>query len=186
MRHIVLGLVALVVAGLTATAALGASPHFTKSGSPKCTISGTTSDRSRTVVCSGELAGLGNEDVVVSTSVSGEATFTCVNQGGNAAPGQNRVLVGPSVADTSFPANQIKNGRLAFATNPNTLTAPSTVSGAEAGCPNENWTGQFATLSITNVTLTASQGGEVIFTCSRSGQSLSGTITFTRSECTFA
>ena len=51
------------------------------------------------------------------------------------------VLVGPSVTPTLIDSDAIKNGNVTFTTNPNTLSAPATVSGAAAGCPNPNWTG---------------------------------------------
>jgi hypothetical protein len=41
--------------------------------------------------------------------VSGFAVYQCQNQGGNTAPGQNKVLVGPVTAPTTIPADQIKN-----------------------------------------------------------------------------
>lgn len=43
-------------------------------------------------------------------SVSGTALYQCQNGGGNIAPGQNRVLVGPATSDTAIPASAIKNG----------------------------------------------------------------------------
>jgi hypothetical protein len=149
-RNIVLALVIGAVAALATTAALGASPHFKKGGEPKCTFSGTLSIP---VSCTGTLAGLGNDDLNIHLSVSGFALYQCQNQGGNTAPGQNRVLVGPAESDTAIPADAIKNGNLTFTTNPATLTAAPTVSGAVAGCPNANWTGVNPTLTLTSITL---------------------------------
>jgi hypothetical protein len=70
------------------------------------------------------LAGLGMETLVINVTVSGSAVYQCQNQGGNTAPGQNRVLVGPVTAPTTIPADQIKNGNVSFTTNPAVLTAP--------------------------------------------------------------
>lgn len=123
-----------------AQASLAASPHFKHGGEPTCTIT-PVSASSDSITCTATLAGLGNDDVVVTTSVSGTAVYQCQNNGGNTAPGQNKVLVGPATSTTSIPADQIKNGNLTFTTNPAVLTAPTTVSGAVAGCPNPNWTG---------------------------------------------
>jgi hypothetical protein len=151
MRRIFIGLIVLVVAvAMSATAALAASPHFKKGGTPTCTFSGTTSIP---VTCTGTLAGLGNEDLNLHLSVSGFALYQCQNQGGNTAPGQNRVLTGPAESDTAIPAEAIKNGNLTFTTNPATLSAAPTVSGATAGCPNPNWTGVNPTLTLTSITL---------------------------------
>ena len=61
MRKIgIIAALALVLSFVVASTAFAASPHFTKNGIPEYTISGTTSDASRSVECSGELAGLGN------------------------------------------------------------------------------------------------------------------------------
>ena len=69
---------------------------------------------------------------------------------------------------TTASADQIKNGTVTFTTNPAVLTAPSTVTGAEAGCPNPNWTGVNPTLTVTDITMTIAQGGVTLFTCSAS------------------
>jgi hypothetical protein len=132
------------------TIAFAASPHFKKNGEPTCTFSGTLSIP---VTCTATLAGLGNEDLNLHLSVSGFALYQCQNNGGNTAPGQNRVLAGPAESDTAIPASAIKNGNLTFTTNPATLTAAPTVSGAVAGCPNPNWTGVNPVLTLTSITL---------------------------------
>jgi hypothetical protein len=151
MRRVLLVVLAMVaVSALAVSGAFAASPHFKKGGTPTCTFSGTTSIP---VTCTGTLAGLGNEDLNLHLSVSGFALYQCQNQGGNIAPGQNRVLVGPATSDTAIPASAIKNGNLTFTTNPATLTAAPTVSGATAGCPNANWTGVNPTVTLTSITL---------------------------------
>ena len=170
MRRLVVLMAALAVAGaLSASAAFAASPHFKRGGEPVCTFSGTTSIP---VTCTATLAGLGNQDLNVHLSVSGFALYQCQNGGGNTAPGQNRVLVGPATSDTAIPASAIKNGNLTFTTNPATLTAAPTVSGAVAGCPNPNWTGVNPTLTLTSISLVIEQPpGTAIFTCAASNPS---------------
>src|SRR5262245_28578159 len=153
---------------LTAPAANAASPHFKKGGTPTCTFAGTTSIP---VTCNGVLAGLGNDDLNLHLAVSGFALYQCQNGGGNIAPGQNRVLVGPATSNTAIPASAIKNGNLTFTTNPATLTAAPTVSGATAGWPNAKWTGVNPTLTLTTINLVIEQPpGTPIFTCSASNQ----------------
>src|SRR5215211_6673086 len=117
---------------LTALPAV-AAPHFFHDEEPICDVD--VSGATATVVCTGELAGLGNEDLLIETTISGFAVYQCQNKGGNIAPGQNRILEGPVTAPTEIPSDAIKNGRVAFTTNPAILTAPDTVSGAAAGCP---------------------------------------------------
>ena len=124
----------------------------------------TTISTSQSVTCTGELAGLGNTDLVLSLTVSGFAVYQCQNPGGNIAPGQNRVLVGPAITPTIVPGSAIKNGRTAFTTDPAVLSALSTVSRAAAGCPNGQWTGVNPVVTVTNITLQISQTS-LLFTC---------------------
>jgi hypothetical protein len=176
MRRILTILAGVIAAAALITAsAIAASPHFKHGGSPTCTISGTTS---KSTTCTASLTGLGNADVVVTTSTSGFAVYQCQNNGGQIAPGQNKVLVGPATSTTSIPADQIKNGNLTFTTNPAVLTAPSTATAAQAGCPNNNWTGVNPVLTLTSITLTIEQPpGTVLFTCTASNPNgLSGTV----------
>lgn len=162
-RLITILVLALGLLLVTAQASLAASPHFKKGGEPVCTVS--VSGASSSTTCSASLAGLGNGDLLIEVTVSGFAVYQCQNQGGNTAPGQNKVLVGPVTAPTTIPGDQIKNGNVSFTTNPAVLTAPATVTGAEAGCPNPNWTGVNPTLTVTDISMTISQGGVLLFTC---------------------
>lgn len=166
MRRTLIAVTVFLAVSMTAAVAMAASPHFKKNGEPVCTITGTST--SKTVQCRGTLTGLGEGDLAIPTTISGSAVYQCQNGGGNTAPGQNKVLVGPSTVPTIIGSQSIKNGNVTFTTNPNTLTAPTTVSGAAAGCPNPNWTGVNPTLKLTDITLTISQGGVLLFTCSAS------------------
>jgi hypothetical protein len=164
MRRLLICLTLLAAFGVVVSGATAASPHFKKNGSPVCTVSGAGTNPSSTT-CSASLAGLGQGTLVIEVTVSGSAVYQCQNQGGNAAAGQNKVLVGPVTAPTTIPADQIKNGNVSFTTNPAVLTAPGTVTGAEAGCPNPNWTGVNAAMTTTDISMTISQGGVLLFTC---------------------
>lgn len=169
---------ALVAMVFIAPSASAASPHFKNGGTPTCTV--TPSGSSSSTTCTATLAGLGNGDVNIVTTVSGFAVYQCQNGGGNTAPGQNKVLEGPVSAPTDIPSSAIKNGNLTFTTNPAVLTAAPTVSGAAAGCPNPNWTGVNPTLTVTNVQLDISQGGTLLFTCTASDPNgLTGTFGLT-------
>jgi hypothetical protein len=177
MRRIVsIVVVVIAVAALTATAAIAASPHFKKGGTPVCNVSAGTTSKSTT--CSASLAGLGGEDLLITVTTSGSAVYQCQNAGGNTAPGQNRVLVGPVTAPTTISGDEIKNGNLTFTTNPAVLTADDTVSGAAAGCPNANWTGVSPVLTLTDIALRIEQPvGTVLFTCTASNSGgLSGRV----------
>jgi len=178
MKKMLLILLVPLTLGIVADGALAASPHFKKGGSPVCNVSNSSGSSSTT--CSASLSGLGGGDLVINTTVRGSAVYQCQNGGGNVAPGQNRVLVGPVTSPTTIPGDQIKNGNVSFTTDPAVLTAPSTVSGSAAGCPNSNWTGVNPTLTTTSITMTISQGGQTLFTCSASDPNgLSGNVALT-------
>jgi hypothetical protein len=155
-------LVGVVAALAAAGTAWAASPHFKKGGTPTCTISGTGTSSTSTT-CTGTLTGLSGADLYVNTIVSGSATYTCTNGGGNAAPGQNQVQFGPSTTSTPISGAQTKNGNLTFNTAPNTLSASPTVTGTQAGCPNNNWTGTNPQLTVTSVELQIGYTGQQAF-----------------------
>jgi hypothetical protein len=177
-RVFVVAALALSALLVMASAASAQNPHFKRNGSPVCTV--TVSGNSAGTSCSGALAGLGNDDLLLELTTSGDAVYQCQNAGGNTAPGQNRVLIGPSVTPVLIPADEIKNGNLAFSIA-NTLTAPATVTGAEAGCPNPNWTGVNPVVRVTSIMLDIEQPpGTLIFSCTASNTSgLSGTVALT-------
>ena len=167
-RLLMLFVAALVLFMTGVSAAQAASPHFKRNGEPVCTVtaSGTSS---YSVKCDAVLAGLGNADLVANLSVSGTAVYQCKNQGGNVAPGQNKVLVGPATAPTFIDSDAIKNGNLTLVTNPAILSAPGTVTAAQAGCANNNWTGVNPVLTVTSINLVIEQPpGTEIFNCSAS------------------
>lgn len=181
LRRLAVLLVAPVLMLIFAAPAFADGQHFTHGGTPTCTISAvvTADSTSQSVSCSGELAGLGNVDLVLDLSASGFALYQCQNGGGNIAPGQNKVLVGPATSATTIPASAIKNGRTPFTTNPAVLSAPLTTSGAVAGCPNNNWTGVNPVVTVTSITLKISQTS-LLFTCTASNSSgLTGKVTLT-------
>lgn len=150
------------------TTAQASSPHFKKGGKPVCTISYSNLYTSSTV-CKTVLAGLGNDDLRATVTVNGFAKYECQNQGGNTAPGQNKVLEGPESVPTDIDSSAIKNGNLSLTTNAVTLAADPTATAAEAGCPNNNWTGVNPVLTVTSILLVIEQPvGTTIFRCSAS------------------
>jgi hypothetical protein len=136
---------ALAFAGLTfAPAALADSAHFI--GTPTCTKSLSTG-----LTCSGKAAGLGNGPTFASlTAEKVEATYVCVNHGGNVAPGQPIVeqeVKGPTQEITPH------NGQISFSP---TIPPPPKPSAA-VDCPSGKWTVRLTSLTYVGVVLTVEQ-----------------------------
>jgi hypothetical protein len=152
----------LVVAGLCLAGlvtAVASAAHFTRQGAPTCTDVGTQLE------CTAELAGLGNEDLTMSISSGSFASVFCVSPGGNRSPGQNKTP-GTVTGSTTIPGSAIKNGRARISAE---TDEPVTPSAQAAGCPNPRWTTELDDVGFTNITVTISQGGTLLFTCTRSG-----------------
>jgi hypothetical protein len=130
-------LIVAVVIGITGAVVFAASPHYKKGGQPVCTI---TSIIDATVTCStGQVAGLGNFDVVVSMTFTASQGQLCHNPGNsNVVQGQNPA-VGTGGGSVSIPAGDIKNGTLTVPSITGTASITAS-SAADAGCPNPNWT----------------------------------------------
>jgi hypothetical protein len=120
--------------------ASAASAHFI--GTPTCTKSLTSG-----LTCSGKAAGLGNEpSAAFLTASKVTATYECVNNGGNVAPGQPVVtqnVTGPTELITPH------NGQITFEVSLPVPTPPS----AATECPNGNWTVRLTSLLYSNVVL---------------------------------
>ncbi len=133
----VFALFLIVVFGL---AAFADSPHFI--GTPTCTKSVSTG-----LLCSGKAAGLGNGPTAAFLMANSmTATYECVNNGGNVAPGQPIVtqnVTGPTQTITPY------NGQITFEPSIPPPAPPS----ARTECPNENWTVYLTSLTYTNVVL---------------------------------
>jgi hypothetical protein len=86
----------------TPSLVLAASPHFI--GTPTCTTS--SSGGTKTLTCSGKIAGLGNVSTV-SAQLVALANSQCTNRGGNLPPGQASVAGIPATL-------QVSNGQTVF------------------------------------------------------------------------
>jgi hypothetical protein len=136
---------------LISSVAIAAKVHFTPT-------SPTFTDQGLVLLTQGKIAGLGNRDVTISVSATADSETICTNQGGNQAPGQNPGDVTVE-GSTTIPADRIDNGQLFFAV---VTQPPEQPTAAEAGCPNENWTGTITDLDFTTATVTVEQGGVVV------------------------
>lgn len=147
---VVIGLMAL------APAAMAASVHFKggKGAGPSFTDNGLT------LSSSGALAGLGNGDILVTLSATGDPTGTCTNPAGaTQPPGQNPAPV-TLTGTQSIPASEIKNGNVTFGV---TTQGPVTPVPGAPDCPNPQWTERIVDIRFTSLTVTVEQGGGVVF-----------------------
>jgi hypothetical protein len=155
MRRFAFALPTTAIA-LLATAGLVLAAVTWHSG-PTVTFNGTTS-----VTASGDGSGFGNQPAVATLTVNATVNYTCVNKGGNAAPGRNPVP--ETTSGSTDLGNADHNGRGVFNFTVS-FTPAETVSGKVAGCPNGNWLGvDPVSNGITGATLTITQGGKTIFT----------------------
>jgi hypothetical protein len=111
----------------------------------------------------GDLAGLGNGDVLVKLTAQANVRSTCTNQGGNAAPGQNPAPL-TVTGSQAIPAAEIKNGNTPFNV---TTVGPGPVIAGAPDCPNPNWTETIDDLSFRSAVIVVEQpAGTVVLTVS--------------------
>ena len=141
----------LVGAGL----AYAANVHLKQNRQP------TFVDNGLFLSTAGALTGLGNGDVVVSLSATGNPTSVCTNPAGaTQPPGQNPAPT--TVTGTQIiPEEEVKNGNVTFGVS---TTSPATPVAGAPGCPNPQWTQSITDMSFTSATITVEQpAGTVVF-----------------------
>jgi len=121
-------------------------------------------DNGLSLTASGELAGLGNGDVLVTIDATADVTANCTNPGDQSkVPGQNPAPISVT-GSVSIPASEIKNGNTPFSVT--TTAPPSSIPGAP-DCPNPGWSENILDLAFTSATITVEQpAGNVVLVVS--------------------
>jgi hypothetical protein len=129
---------------------------------PTASFSGPT-----VTLTGGNFSGLGSVPAIAAfQATAGVATYTCSNQGGNQAPGQNPVPAQPGPVSTADLGNADHNGRGTISNLSATVSAPPTPSAQTVGCGgggSQNWTVTLNTLTATAAHLEITQAGTIVF-----------------------
>ena len=113
----------------------------------------TFTDEGATLNVTGDVSGLGKEDLTVFLTATGVATVECYNPAGHRAPGQDTtVTTTGTVSDI-----EVKNGRARF-----DLSTDEATVGSEA-CPNRKWTAVVIDVDFSEARLRLEQDGETVF-----------------------
>ncbi len=178
-RTLTVTLAATAALALMASAAMASSVHLKggKNAEPAFVDGGLT------LAASGELAGLGNGDVLVTLTAEADVTATCENKGGTQAPGQNPAPITVS-GSQAIPESEIKNGTTPFSV---VTVAPASIIPGAPDCPNPNWTEEIEDLAFTSAVITVEQPpGTTVLTvsCSISPPSSDGPVPAASVSCT--
>jgi hypothetical protein len=183
MRHSFAGLLfALSLVVLLTAPAAAASVHLKggKNAEPSFTDNGLT------LSVSGELAGLGEGDVLITLLATGDPTATCQNPGSGEhfPPGQNPAPV-TLTGTEAIPESEIKNGTTPF--GPIETEAPESPVTEAPDCPNTQWIEEITDVSFTSATIIVEQPeGTVVLTveCTFDPATSDGEVPASDVECT--
>lgn len=157
MRRITFFMAVLAAATITATALAA----VTVKSLPTASFSGAS-----VTLTGGNFSGLGNTPAIANLTATGVATYTCTNQGGNAAPGQNPVPANPGSSGPFNLGNSDHNGRGTITNITARVTAPPTPTAQQVGCGGKgstSWTVTLNSLTATAAHLEITEGSTLVF-----------------------
>jgi hypothetical protein len=172
----------LLVAAIAAATALAANVHLKGGRNAEPTFT----DQGLALRSTGALAGLGNGDLEITLTVTGDATSTCTNPGtgGNQPPGQNPAEVTLSGSQLIDEDDITKNGSATFNLS---TDAPQTPVPGAPGCPNPQWTQDITDVAFKSATIVVEQPpGTVVLTvqCTFSSPTSNGSVPRGNVSCT--
>jgi hypothetical protein len=150
-RTSIVSLIAMLLLGVAAPAALAQSGHFLTGGNnaPRCTDIGTQ------VECTGRVAGLGGTTFEITIEADGIASVECINPGGNRAPGQDTEVTVEGTTD-ELPTPRNGNYRFTITTDDPEPLPPTPT------CPNPQWTPRVVDVAFTTAILSLYEDGELV------------------------
>jgi hypothetical protein len=160
MRRVAVLILTVLMTAVLASSVSASSVHL--KGGPRAEP--TFNDGGLVLNAQGDLTGLGNENILVTITATGNPTATCTNPAGaTQPPGQNPAEVEVSGSE-SIPREEIDNGNVHF--NVTTDPPPSPVEGAP-DCPNPRWTEAITDVAFTSAVITVEQPeGTLVLTIS--------------------
>jgi hypothetical protein len=181
MRKIgIIAVLSLLLVAITAVVASAQSVHLKGGRNAEPTFT----DQILTLNAAGELAGLGNGDVLVTLTARANPTATCTNPAGaTQPPGQNPAEV-EVTGSQAIPEEEIKNGNTPFSV---TTLAPTTPIPGAPDCPNPQWTETITDMAFTSATITVEQPpGTTVLTvsCTFSSPTTNGVVPGSQVTCT--
>jgi hypothetical protein len=153
-------LIAAALAAVAVTSSIALAAVNVKS-LPTATFSGD-----HVTLTGGNFSGLGNVEAFATLTVTGTATYTCLNPQGHASPGQNPVAAQPGSTGPVGLGNSDHNGRGTISNMIASVTAPATPSAQAVGCGGSGstqWRVQLNTRTATAAHLEIRQSGSLIF-----------------------
>jgi hypothetical protein len=141
-------------------------------------------DHGLTLEVVGNLAGLGEGDVIITLDADANVTATCTNPAGaTQPPGQNPAPISVTGVEP-IPEGEIDNGNLPF----DVATAgPATPIPRAPDCPNRKWTEAILDLAFTSATIQVEQpAGTVVLTivCTFAAPTEDGSVPASDVSCT--
>jgi hypothetical protein len=103
---------------------------------------------------SGAITGLGNGDVVITLTGTGQPTASCTNPAGETKPAGHNPVEITLTGVQQIPQADIKNGNLSFSVN---TAGPATPVPGAPECPNPQWTEDITDVAFTSATITVYQ-----------------------------